>query len=287
MITKLLNKRICDCIIKSGKKPRELFEIRLRTGRPLVVCDRYGSHIVKDSVLNGRSYITAAEDIEYTLGVASGHSVYAVSEQLLNGYISFDGGIRIGVAGEGVVDGGKLTALKNISSLNIRIPHEVKGCADGIKYIVSGGLKNILILSPPGAGKTTLLRELTRLYSDKAYNILLIDERNEIAAVAEGRGALDTGEFTDIMSGIGKHIVYGNVIRSMRPDMIVTDELFGAEDVESIRDIIRSGVRVMASLHAASLDAIKDTVFGKLLGIFDYYILLESPGVMRVVSPPP
>ena len=267
----LLKKSVYDRIAASGKNPEALFEVRLRIGKPLVVTDKFGAHVAD-------GYRASAEDIEYTLGVASGHSVYAVSDQLIRGYIPYTGGVRIGVAGEGVSDGGRLSALKNISSLNIRIPHEVRGCADEIRYIIKGGLKNILILSPPGAGKTTLLRELTRLYSDKAYNILLIDERREIAAVSCGASALDVGEFTDIVSGADKSSVYENVIRSMRPDMIVTDELFGEKEAESIRDIIRSGVKVMATVHARELKGLEGSSLSSLLGFFDYYLILDRPG---------
>ncbi|MDR1906555.1 MAG: Flp pilus assembly complex ATPase component TadA [Clostridiales bacterium] len=279
MVKNLLSKSVYDAVNSSGKIPERLFEIRLRLGKPLVVYDRLGG-----TALN---YRVCERDIEYVLNVASGHSVYAVSEQLTKGYVTYRGGIRIGVSGEGVSEGGRLSALKNISSLNIRIPHEVKGCADDIKYLINGGLKNILIISPPGAGKTTLLRELTRLYSDKAYNILLIDERNEIAAATDGVSALDAGDFTDIMSCAEKKTVYENIIRSMRPDMIVTDELFGKEDVDSVCDIIRAGVCVMASIHAYGLQALENTVFEKVFYVFDYFIILERPGGKILVTKSP
>jgi stage III sporulation protein AA len=270
MLKSLLNPTVTEAIGRMGKTPSNLFEIRMRTGKPLVVRDKAGNH--------ASMYDITADDIEFALARASEHSVYAISEQLIKGYIVTDGGIRIGVAGEGVTENGKLLTLKNISGLNIRIPHEVKGCADDLRHIVKEGLKNILIVSPPGAGKTTLLRELTRLYSSKAYNILLIDERSEIAAVHEGVPSLDVGEFTDVVSGIEKTVVYENVVRSMRPDMIVTDEVFGLKDVESIGDIIRAGVFVMASIHAADISAIENTVYQRLLQLFDYHIILSAPG---------
>ncbi|MDR1940310.1 MAG: Flp pilus assembly complex ATPase component TadA [Clostridiales bacterium] len=282
MLERLLKKEVYDSIVKSGVRPETLFEIRLRIGRPLVICDKRGSRLAGSF---SRVYTATAEDVEYTLSVASGHSVYAVSEQLIRGYVSYKGGVRIGVCGEGVTEDGRLTALKNISGLNIRIPHEVKGCAECMRGIISRGLKNILVVSPPGGGKTTLLRELTRLYSDAAYNILVIDERNEIAAVTEGVAALDVGEFTDVISGAEKALVYRNVIRSMRPDMIVTDELFCADDAAGVRDIIRSGVRVMASVHAKDLADLENTEFSGVLRVFDVFVILDKPGgAIKVVE---
>ncbi|MDR2047006.1 MAG: Flp pilus assembly complex ATPase component TadA [Clostridiales bacterium] len=324
----LLRTGVYEAVSGSGRAPESLYEIRLRTGKPLVVCGKFGSGIVakdgglsiasksrsvfektvsargdnaaqneaaakndgpdmtaaKDKSLTAAQktlgfepFIISAEDIEYTLGVASGHSVYAVSDKLVKGYISFCG-IRIGVSGEGVTENGRLTAFKNINSLNVRIPHEVKGCAGGAARIVDEGPRNILVISPPGAGKTTLLRELTRLYSERAYCVLLIDERNEIAAVSDGGSLLDAGDFTDIISGAEKRLIYENVIRAMRPEMIVVDELFGRADADSVCDIIRSGVRVMASLHADGLDALRGTEFEKLKDVFDYFLILEKPG---------
>jgi stage III sporulation protein AA len=193
--------------------------------------------------------------------------------------------MRIGASGAVVSEGGRVSALKNIASLNIRIPHEVKGCAGEVSYIVDGGLKNILVVSPPGAGKTTLLRELTRLYSEKLYNILLIDERNEIAAVSDGKSILDAGDFTDVMAGAEKKLVYENAVRSMRPDMIVMDELFGEDDAEGICDIARAGVRVMASVHARDTEALKNTPFERMLRFFDFFLVLERPGgKIRVIE---
>jgi stage III sporulation protein AA len=270
VINELLSKNLAAAVRSLGKSAENLYELRIRIGKPIAAVDRYGTAATV--------YRACAEDIEYALNVASGHSVYAVSEQLLRGYISYRGGVRIGVGGEGVRAGGRLTALKNISSLNIRVPHEVKGCADTIKEIFVGGLKNILIIAPPGAGKTTLLREMTRRFSQKERSILLIDERGEVAAVSEGVSALDVGDYTDILTGVDKTLAYENVIRAMRPDMIVTDELFGGEDIKSISEIVRAGVFVMATVHARGIDELKNTSFGEVLRVFDYFVILERVG---------
>jgi stage III sporulation protein AA len=267
MIEKLLPPLLSDAV-KTRVSLDKVFELRIRLSQPVVVFDKRGAAVL--------DYIVDILDIEYILSVASKHSVYAISEELKRGYISA-GGVRIGVAGEGVFENGKIVTIKNISSLLIRVPHEAIGYANNLLPYINKGLSNILILSPPGFGKTTLLREITRLYSRKEYNLLLVDERFEIAAVANGKAALDVGKYTDIISGIPKDIVYENAIRTMRPDMIIVDELFSEKDVVSITDIIRSGIFVAATIHAKNLRSLDNTIYDKLQNIFDIFVILNSP----------
>lgn len=259
--------------IKENAKESEITEVRLRVGRPLVFSTvegkRYGL------LPCGQPYIVTKTDVERLVGLASDFSFYAVNDELVKGYLVKEG-VRIGVAGEGVVDGGRLITVKNPSYAVMRIPHEIKGCADGVMPIVENA--NVIVLSPPGGGKTTLLRDMARQVS-KRYNTLIIDERYEIASV-DGKGlpSLDVGD-SEVVSGISKCIAYENCIRAMSPEIIVTDEIFRKEEIEAVADIVRSGVRVFASVHGRSFEQISaNSAFSALVGCFDVAITLEPTG---------
>lgn len=257
-------------------KPEKITEIRLRAGKPAVVYDKNKPFKLLNA--GGTSaYISSKDDLNYILGKASGHSMYAINDSLIKGYLSFDGGIRIGVCGEGVTDGSNLTALKNISSMTVRIPHQIFGCADGvIERITSDGFRNTLIISPPCGGKTTMLREIARLTSNGGKNVLIIDERNELSAPLNGVPALDVGVNTDVICGVPKLIAYENTIRAMNPDVIITDEIYTAAEAESLLQAVRSGVKVAASMHADSAEKLKNGGFGNLLKAIDLIITLSK-----------
>ncbi len=170
------------------------------------------------------------------------------------GYVAVSGGIRIGVCGSAVMSGGSITALKDFSSVNIRIPHEVIGCGATLfgKIAAGGRIESTLIVSPPGAGKTTVLRDLCRIVSEHGHNVMLCDEKYEIAASVKGVPTLNVGPRTDVISGADKHAVLRSGIAHMRPDVIMTDELF-KEDTESVVRAAYSGVSVIATAHASSV----------------------------------
>lgn len=119
--------------------------------------------------------------------------MHTAQPEIAKGFISCRGGIRIGVCGCGIVHGGRITGIRDISSLSIRIPHEIKGCGqDVLQTALIGKTDNILILSPPGGGKTTLLRESIRLLSLSGNRVAVADERGELAAVYRGKHSLSS-----------------------------------------------------------------------------------------------
>ena len=257
---------------------KRVTEIHLRKGRPLLIFEG-GMRVYPQT--DGGKYIVTGEDIERVLGVATDFSVYAVQDQLTRGYL-VKNGVRIGVSGFGVVEQGKIITIKDINGLVLRVPHEIKGCATKILPEIYDGdrLLSTLIISPPGAGKTTLLRDMARLVS-KSVNTLVIDERLEIAGL---ENSLDVGE-SEVMSGVEKRIAYEFGIRSMAPDLIVTDEIFSRADVESVTDVKRAGVAIFASIHGESLKSIKESkVFQELTGAFDRFITLAPIGKVVAIE---
>ncbi len=274
-------------ILKAQLEGLKICELRLRIGRYMRVYDGQ-----KWMLLNRQtsSVKVSRSDIDYILGVASGYSVYSISDSLVSGFIHCQGGIRIGICGEGVMNNGKLSTQKDISCLAIRVPDEVFGCADGLidSIYVDGEVKNTIIISPPAAGKTTLLRELSRVISDKGKNVLIVDERYELAAAVKGIAAFSVGENTDVISGVPKLIAYENVIRAMNPDVIVTDEIYKISETEVLADACRAGVKIFASIHAESEKELENSIFANFLKLFDVKIVLSKKRkvgeVLRVID---
>jgi stage III sporulation protein AA len=250
-------------------------EIRLRKGRPLVVSMGKTQERVR---ADGGFYVVTEDDVERVLGVATDHSLYAVNHQLVEGYLT-KGGVRIGVAGRGVMDGECLVTIKDVTSIVLRIPHSVTGCADKIvPQVFTDGVKSTLIISPPGAGKTTLLRDLARQAS-ATYATLVLDERFEFGGVD---GSLDLGE-SDVIRGMKKAVSYTFGLRSLSPEIVVTDEIFGGEEIKAIKDVVRAGVKVFASVHGKSLDGLRrDAEFSKLLDCFEVFVTLAPVG--KIIS---
>ena len=208
--------------------------------------------------------------------------MYAISEKLVCGYIPLKGGVRVGVAGEGVMEGERVKTIKHITSLSFRIPHQIFGIADFLA--IDGNFRqNVLIISPPGAGKTTLLREIARVLSVQGKCVSILDERGEISGVCGIHFALDVGRNSDVLFGFPKKVSYENALRALSPDYIVTDELSGDRDVEGVMRAHYGGVNVIATLHGGSLDVFHGS-FEPLAAVFDRLILLsKTPRVGTVV----
>lgn len=233
-----------------------VYEIRIRNRSPICV-NVAGEY----RVLSQSGFAKSASDawladeamIDYILAKATNNSVYSVNNQIKQGFVTFDGGIRIGISGETVIDGEGVKTIKNISSLNIRIPHEIRNCAmTALNFILQTGVKNTLIISPPGAGKTTFLRDIARglSMSKKIKNTLIVDERYEIAASTYGYPTMDVGSFTDVISGSSKTFGLREGLRSLKPNVIVCDEIATSDDLDAVAEAMSSGVKVIASAHA-------------------------------------
>lgn len=242
----------------------KLYEIRLRSGSAVSVNYAGTYHYLSTrgiTDLPAEAISLDADTVKQVVLHACDKSLYAVNDQICMGYLTIAGGIRIGIAGETVFEGNTIRTIKNFTALNIRIPHEVIGCAEKVIGDLRSptGYYSTLIVSPPGAGKTTLLRDIARCISaDRRYfNVLICDERNEIAAVSDGKPSLCVGRNSDVIAGSNKEYAFLRAIRSMRPDIIITDELCCESDVAAVENAIGSGVCVIASVHADSHTCLK------------------------------
>lgn len=260
----------------------EAYEMRMRLGKALTICFPDGRYFVNRRGMLTRDVSSAVKitcaHIDEALEIAVKSSMYSAEDEIRNGYITVNGGNRIGICGKSVITDGKISFLKDISGLNYRIAREIIGSADKVidSVISDGKVKNTLIISPPGAGKTTLLRDIARRISNCGYNVSIADERCEIAAMHEGKPAFDIGANTDVLSAAPKADGMLMLLRSMSPDVIVTDEIGTAADAAAIEKIINCGVKIITTVHGNGIEQIRQrNELSGALRFFENYIVLS------------
>ncbi|MDR2520283.1 MAG: stage III sporulation protein AA [Eubacteriaceae bacterium] len=252
-----------------------LEEIRMRAGREAELCGR-----------GQKAKAGFGATQQMILGIlqnAAQKSLYAYEEQLRNGFLTIEGGHRIGFCGRVHRKGDDIASIDNFSSLNIRIAREIKGAAKRLYPYIdhNGRILSSLVISPPGVGKTTVLRDLARTISDGGKNVGIIDERCEIACSIDGRATLDVGERSDVLDNCPKAAGVALLTRSMSPDVIVTDEVSGKADYGAILSAVGFGISVLASAHASSLEELESKPYLKDIlesGLFDRYLFIGRKG---------
>ncbi|MGG7143658.1 stage III sporulation protein AA [Clostridium nigeriense] len=255
-------------------------EIRIKVNKPIII-----NLPSKEVILN---IITTLEDIKQILVRVSNYSLYAYEEEIKQGYITIKGGHRIGIAGECVLVKGEVRTIRNISSLNIRICREVKGCSNEVMNFISKNDRvfNTLIVSPPKCGKTTILRDIARNISNgmpinnlSGKKVAIIDERSEIASCFNGIPQLDVGIRSDILDNCLKKDGMIMSIRSLSPEILICDEIGTEGDVEALNMAFNSGVNIIVTIHGYSIEDIyKRKVFKDLLenSILDRIVILSN-----------
>ena len=220
---------------KLGRESME--ELRLRVGRP--------AEMIFTGCTRKLGQEAAQEDLNYILNAASGFSPWAAGT-VAKGYLTISGGHRIGLCGEWVQQHGQVTAIRQISSMCIRVARAYQGIAD--KTPMWGSL---LILGPPGAGKTTLLRDLIRRRSEQRYAISVIDERGELFPPG---GVFDPGPRTDVFTGCGKEVGVDMALKTMGPACIAVDEITSPADCRALVSAGWCGVDLLATVHAINCE---------------------------------
>lgn len=295
-----LPEKIRDCLdLVQPSVLNLLVEIRLRIKQPLLLVSAGSDYYL---ALDGEikqtaeeAYFCTQEDILQVVQAICKNSFYALEEELRNGYITLDGGHRVGIAGQAVLENGAIKTFKNFNALNIRLAREVKHCADKLfscLFDKDRKLKNTLLISPPRCGKTTLLRDIVRRLSSgsedfRGMQIGLVDERSEIAACKNGVMTNDLGYRVDVLDGCPKAFGMLTLIRTMAPDVIITDEIGRREDVVALEEALHAGVKVIASVHGKNLDDIKQRPYvNKLIdeGYFDCYVFLSDYPVIGTIQ---
>ena len=269
----------------------DLQEIRLRTGQPLRV--RCAG---RESVLPAerQCHIVTKEELRETMEYISRYSLYAFENELRQGFLTVEGGHRVGVAGKVIMDRDRVKNIQYISSVNIRVSHEVIGCADSLLPYITKNRQvcHTLIISPPCCGKTTLIRDLIRQISDgnryvKGCSVGVVDERSELGGCYLGIAQNQLGSRTDVLDCCPKAEGMIMLIRSMAPQVIAVDEIGTSEDIHAIEYAMQCGCKLIASVHGLDMDeAKKKPVLGELIRrrMFERYVVLgngKHPGEIR------
>lgn len=267
-------------------------EIRLRTGGPLLIVHKNREYYVTEEgelrTTGQGAYIVGREQLRETMEYISNYSLYAFEEELRQGFITIQGGHRIGVAGKTVVEDQNVRTMKYISFINVRLSHEIPGCADRIMpYLYEGErVQHTLVVSPPRCGKTTLLRDMIRQLSSgknghEGVTVGVVDERSELGACYQGVPQNDLGVRTDILDCCPKAVGMMMLIRTMSPQVIAVDEIGSREDLEAVEYVMNCGCKLVATVHGNSVEDIRQKpVLRKMVQerMFERYIILDNKG---------
>ncbi|WAA11430.1 stage III sporulation protein AA [Fervidibacillus halotolerans] len=267
---------------------KDIEEIRIRVNRPV--------ELLTGTKTVFLPYFVDMSEAEKLISKLGKHSFYTLEEELKRGFITIEGGHRIGLGGKVILENGKVKGIRHVSSFNIRIAKEKIGIGEKwIPFLYDSNWKHTMIIGPPQTGKTTLLRDFARIMStgSKRWNIPaqkvgIVDERSEIAGCFQGVPQMTFGHRLDVLDACPKAEGMMMMIRSMSPDILVVDEIGRKEDTEAILEAVNAGVRLMMTTHGESFEDIQHRPTLKPIleqKIFQrYFELKRIQGPGKVVS---
>ncbi|WP_453997594.1 stage III sporulation protein AA [Bacillus nitroreducens] len=292
-IIEVLPKSIASLLVKyTPERTENMEEIRIRVSRPL------------ETIENGRpiyhNYHVTGEDAIQLLNKLGQYSIYTLEEELKRGYVTIQGGHRVGLAGKVITENGRVKAIRDVTSFNIRIAKQKIGVATPLApYLFDSYWKNTIIIGPPQTGKTTLLRDLARMISSgietrqiPAMKVGIVDERSEIAGCVKGVPQATLGPRVDVLDACPKAEGMMMMIRSMSPDVLIVDEIGREEDSQAIMEAVNAGVSLIVTAHGHQVsDLMKRPSLEKVIkaGVIERYVELsrtKGPGTIRNILGP-
>ncbi|MGI5882519.1 MAG: stage III sporulation protein AA, partial [Dethiobacteria bacterium] len=117
----------------------------------------------------------------------------------------------------------------------------------------------------------------------------IVEERSEIAGCFRGVPQLDIGLRTDVLDACPKAEGIMLMLRSLSPQVIITDEIGRHEDALAVEDAVHAGITVIASAHGSSLeDVLARPILRKLLdkNYFERLVFLSNkrgPGTLEMI----
>lgn len=297
-VKKYLPSTVSDALDNLSKSQQEgLTEIRIRRNMPVVFVINSRTCFVDNrnisfSVQEKNALTVTSTDFKDMFNRLCSYSVYSNMNNLKNGYITLENGSRVGVCSSAVYEDEKLVSVKNISSVNIRIPRQAVGCSrEVLNKIFADGICSVIVAGNPSGGKTTLLRDMARELSDgfnsEYKKVVIVDERNELAGKVGNDFTLDVGVNTDVITGFDKAKGIENAVRTMSPDIIVCDEIATQKEFERIRFGFSCGVRFLLSIHIGKKqDLYAKPIVRDLLstGEFEKIILLDDNYSVKILD---
>lgn len=230
------------------------------------------------------SFKPTAEELYEMVQQLCDHMLRLSPEKTGQGFITLHGGHRMGLCGRVTQREGMLV-LQEIGSACIRVAHQIKGCGKEAAARFLAMRRGMLICGTPGSGKTTILRDAVRLISDSGIAVGLSDERGEVAACVQGIAQLDVGRRTHVLDGCPKAEALRWLLRSLCPQALAMDELYGMAECQAVREAAACGVPLIATIHAADMQQVRRRAGVRDLlaeGVFGQVIFVQERRIVHV-----
>lgn len=269
-----------EALTKTEKAEAE--EFRLRAGL-------YPSIVLPSGEKRLGEAAVSPKNLADVLEIATDSSLHTAIDSIRNGFVTGNGGHRIGICGTAITKKGEIEGFRSVSSLALRISKEIKDCGRLAAHSISQErtFSSSLIISPPGGGKTTILRDIVRLLSNRGFRVAIADERGEIAAMRGGVPQMDIGIRTDVMSLCPRDEAVMLLLRAMNPEIIAMDEITAPRDAKALASAANCGVGLLATAHAKDISELRRRSLYKELiseGIFQKAVVIERKDGERKIS---